>query len=495
MKDEPSTIVAGGALFLESLSEAQRAQLLSASSEWIVNRSPHQAAVPRVDAKHTSPPRSHLVRAEANAKRQLNDSLSSIRHSIQKLEAKIRQTVPRRVETNPAPIAPPVQAPSVFVPSIQAKNFQPVAPKAQPAPSIPKSIAASADRIRAKGGDQSDPEGMNRPRVWRRWVRLDQQLEARALQWRAKGLRYGVQVAFHYEAPSGQEAWTDIDAVLHIFDHLIGSSMKNSLRGDTVEIIVRNHTEDPEWIQIAIRNKTISKPKNAPSTGDANDTKDHAIATKFASMLGGYIDQTSTVDSGRCWKLHLPADHLLSWLNRSNEAEHKHVLELEIVDLTNSDRVESLEKLVDRAVQATIGIRHKIIMIAPRRYLIACLDDHADTSALRHRFRLQLDRIGGTSFPTASIRFDLRIQSIGLLAPILKKINQRLAENHVDAKGASKLSIGATASKPIGSNQAPTGIDTNPAKRISESSIRIFHNAHGGQKTSKDAPAKNAKLA
>ncbi len=126
-----------------------------------------------------------------------------------------------------------------------------------------------------------------------------------------------------YIAPTGQEHWTDIDAILNILDHLIAMAISKSQRGDRISIHVVPHADDDHWLQFSVRSGGVHSsavavdPTGAAANSKESDKLELAMAQKYAGMLGGYLDQLRSIEDGICWNLHLPTDDLLSWLHRA----------------------------------------------------------------------------------------------------------------------------------------------------------------------------------
>lgn len=476
-------ILAGQSIRLDAIPPAIQEKLLQSSSELIVNRGTQPLApapeslldrpILRSDLAH-SPSKPHAQRTASNptmqelsdASQKLRRSLHTLRDSISRLESRVQDKLfdTKQIEslqTNwmesgerhaPAKANPNADAarPKSTMASIQNSLLR-LEKNARP----PQEI----DSVSAARDDQA-----TRPRIWRRWVRLDRILEAQAMRWQAQASRLGMILEFQFDAPTGQEVWTDVDVILHIVDQFVAVMLSKGKRGATIAIQTSIHPEDEHWMQIAVRGSALASPDRGGLVGHPAV---FAVARKFATMLGGFLDQFSGNESGVCWKFHFPVDDVLSWMQRAKLAEHQYLAEVELL----ASHAEALDMkhwaFADRAFQAGMDLRDRAIQIAPRRYILSSSDPFTDVSNLRKRFQLQLDRIGANLLAGHSQQFDLRCQQLGRLNDILGQIMDRIRHETQPASSKIKTQFPSSRSTPNDAKlHAPHAAPSQPKMNV-----------------------------
>ena len=454
----PVTFLAGNSVSIDALPIATQEQLLAAASGLIVNRSGlsdihssessvRTSPILRADQAQLSPPAAHRSRELSRSSQQLRRSIQSIRDSLKQIESQVHGISPRPMQPNGNADRinrKPLSASASIQSSIQSLGNRLDLPKAESRP-VSKPTTNLAKREETSPNSDRGNEGHNRPRVWRRWVRLDRILETQATRWQSQAARLGVRVNFRFDAPTGQEVWTDVDILLHIVDQFVASMLTNARRNDSISINVGSHPEDEHWMQIAVKGPVSPLNKTTTRT---NSPLQMATARKCATMLGGFLDQVATQDNTLCWKVHFPVDDILSWMKRASTAEQHHVMEVELL----ASHAEVLETkhwmFADRAFQAGLDFRHRAIMIAPKRYLLTSHEPFTDVASLRRRFQLQLDRIGARLLAGESQTFDLRCQNLGSLNAILTRIHDRI-QRESRGLGATRTSSTDKAATPV----------------------------------------------
>lgn len=440
-------ILTGGSISIQWLPESDQKRLLASATDLIVNRTGpihdplpmtennHPVdAIRRLDEEHSHSSHSHLAEKIAEYQGQLRGSVDAIRQSIMRLESKLRNQELDRIDAKP-PIRTKIE-------SLGKKSSPP---------------AATA----------TNQPSSTRPRLWRRWVRIDQYIELRERTWRSKASRFGMELDIEYLAPTGQEHWTDIDALLNIIDHLMAMAIGSGQRDDRISLHVVHHADDEHWLQFSIRSgrseRNAISPQRVPGSNHRRDRVDVgslelAMAQRYATMLGGYLDQLASREDGVCWNLHLPADDLLSWLRRAAESGHQHMVEVTLIDSAPNAAELKRAILLDRSLQATLDSKGRVIQLAAHRYLWSGFDLRQDLSGVAKRFAVELERIGGAIGMAAKHQIRVDLQPLGSLRDVLQKIDQRLAQKHpwtIDSRVGSKVKAAAPASNRRSAVPAP----------------------------------------
>ena len=439
-------LLTGGSISIQWLPESDQQKLLAAATELIVNRtSPtvdhainsdpamkadptlavDMAPIRRVDDEHDMTISSHLAHNIARFQGQLRGSVNAIRQSILRLESKRRDQNFDNHRLVGKPLGTGLSNAQREKANVQREKGRPEVASAVPTQERGQASESksAADRLPSK------PIHRNaRPRMWRRWVRIDRYLELRETAWRSKAERFGIGLEMEYIAPTGQEHWTDIDAILNILDHLVAMAISKSQRGDRISIHVVPHADDDHWLQFSVRSGGKGQAMDAIHAKSSKDIEklELAIAQKYAGMLGGYLDQLRSLEDGTCWNLHLPADDLLSWLHRANGVGHQSLIEITIVDPQSLKPDLKRSLILDRALQATFDMRDRVIQISPNRYLWSGVESNLDLQATLSRFKEQLEKIGGAIGVAAKHQINIHLQGLGDLSEVLRRIEHRL---------------------------------------------------------------------
>ena len=406
---QPGVFLAANSVSLDPLPLEERAQLLSALSEWIVNRSGITGKAKPVSLQQVTKPivASPKLRIDAGHRqelpgpalssrhRQLQSSVDAVRSSMEKLEAKLK-------------LHPP---------------------KLQAGPHLSKPFKS----LEGLGTWKAKGENLEQPKAWRRWIALDSVLQTRATIWRNKAARYGIGFNVSNAFPTGEQIWTDIDIVLNMIDQLFGSAISMSQRGDRIHLTIGQALDDPRWLELAIRTipspaSSVQPPRLQVANKQISPAPFERIASglqKRASILGGYIDQVSSREQGTAWKIHLPADDLMSWLERSVRDELHHVTEVVLHTYDRQSQEHLVAQAMDRAFQAALGLGQRAIQITPRRYLVADIVPLQDMASMQRRYQLQLQRMSVAELKQPD-QFVLRHHELGSLDSIVKRIHDRL---------------------------------------------------------------------
>ncbi len=410
---------------------------------------------------------SHLAHSIARYQGQLRGSVNAIRQSILRLESKLRD----QNFDNKMMVGKSLSTHSEHTPANRGSTVD----------SDAKQVSEKTrEGIESKSGvpfTAVSGSRSTRPRMWRRWVRIDRYLELRESAWRNKAERFGIGLDMEYIAPTGQEHWTDIDAILNILDHLIAMAISHSQRGDRISVHVVPHADDDHWLQFSVRSGGVHSsvaavdPSSAAANSKEGEKLELAMAQKYAGMLGGYLDQLRSIEDGICWNLHLPTDDLLSWLHRASGVGHQSLIEITIVDpqALTPDLKRSL--LLDRALQATFDLRDRLIQVSPNRYLWSGVDSHLDLQATLNRFKDQLEKIGGAIGIAAKHQINIHLQGLGSLDEVLRRIEHRLTASNQWQTAPKSIPTPPMASAPVSAK-----IRTVPAPKSGRMPARDLKN-------------------
>ncbi len=252
-------LVTGAAFSIFSLPIQTQEAILAAATDLIVSRggSQHFApspnlAPPPANAIHLAK-ETHQVSPQrmvniAQSGHQLRKSVQSIRESLTKLESKVHDQIfdherlihaTKSASLRAQPSAPIAKTPPSASPSRKAASSSQALLRSRNEPSIRRLDAAHTRKaspvvpsaqIQSAELRTDDREQATGPKIWRRWVRLDRVLESQASRWQSQASRLGVIVHFRFDAPTGQEIWTDVDIVLHIVDQFVASMIGRGKR-------------------------------------------------------------------------------------------------------------------------------------------------------------------------------------------------------------------------------------------------------------------------
>lgn len=431
----PGIVYASGETSLHHLSLEDRAKLLSGVSEWIVNRSGISGKPKplRIDPVHAVPGQKvgGMVADARPATASMKTETQKSGKSVSVDGGKVQRI--DRVDMLGAQAG--------------AKSFSPVLkmasngergvanPLSESVQSVRRSIHALEARLKGSGPTERKQEG---PRAWRRWIAFDSVWETRAAIWRSKASRYGLALDAVNEFPSGQQIWTDIDLILNVVDGILGMAIAASRSGGRLRLEIRQDPEDPRWLLIVIRATAIEASKQAglrlqfarQSVLPSNQEYATSPLQKRISLLGGYIDQVESREQGTAWKIHLPADDLLGWLERAMADELLEVTEvvLETGDLASQELL--IAQGMDRAFQGTLAWGQRGILMTPKRYLVASLGRLQDRTAMEKRYQMQLAKLSLVDIANPA-GYRLHMTELGSLGTLIQRIRERLGAKQV----------------------------------------------------------------
>jgi hypothetical protein len=442
---QPGVVLASGSLSMDHLSLEDRSRLMSAVTEWIVNRSGISGKPkPMVLANRSIAPSSSRKTSQPQAP----DAAAGKLGSFRRIDAK--HTSAPQVASTTQPVHQP----------------KPVSDLQRSVEHVRRSIQDLEARLQGQSPLSNPPvSDMNTPKVWRRWIAFDSVWETRSAVWRSKASRFGIAFNFANAFPSGQQVWTDIDLILNIVDQIIVAAIGLSRSGDRIQLDVRQETEDSHWLQIAVRTSFVDSHKLTQgklsfATG-ASPVVSEAVSSsiqKRASLLGGYVDQVVSRDQGTTWKLHLPADDLLTWLERSLSDDLLEVAEVVLVSTEPQSQDILMSQAMDRAFQSVLGIGQRAIMITPRRYLVASMGRMQSIAAIERRYQHQMKKFCASEIERLQ-SYLIRVTELGSLSTIVSRIQQKLHSKHTWSATPPKVG------KPIGSEQVHRQIHTSHAIR------------------------------
>lgn len=433
----PGIVYASGDTSLHQLSLEDRAKLLSGVSEWIVNRSGISGKPKplRIDPVHAVPgqkvggmvagamPVVVPVKAESPVSAK---SVPVDGGKVQRID---------RVDTLSAGRVVGPKTLSSVLKFASGGERGVASPLSESVQSVRRSIHALEARLKGSGPTERKQDG---PRVWRRWIAFDSVWETRAAIWRSKASRYGLALDAVNEFPSGQQIWTDIDLILNVVDGILGTAIAASRSGGRLRLEIRQDPEDHRWLLIVIKANAIEAAKQAglrlqfarQSVSPSNREYATSPLQKRISLLGGYVDQLESREQGTAWKIHLPADDLLGWLERAMADELMEVTEV----VLESKEVSSQELLIaqgmDRAFQGTLAWGQRAILMTPRRYLVASLGKLQDRLSIEKRYQVQLAKLSLVDIVNPA-GYTLQMTELGSLGALIQRIRERLGAKQV----------------------------------------------------------------